>query len=234
MIKHYSFDLWLTIIKSNPTFKEERAKYFHKKYNPLKRSLAEIKDIIRNVDLCCNSTNEIVGKNIDALEMYCMVLYQIGNDLSDFSATKINEIYSDVAVIFFRYPPTLFDENTLCTLSALHNQGSTLSILSNTGFIKGVTLKQFIQISDLSQITFKFMLFSDEVGLSKPNPYFFDRIQHHLPIKVFKNHILHVGDNPNADGKGAQGAGIPHFIINNTQSSQFTIKHLSDETLFPA
>ena len=231
MIKHYSFDLWLTLIKSNPTFKEERAKYFHKNYNPYKRSLAEIKDIIRNVDLCCNSTNEIVGKNIDSLEMYCMVLYQIGNVLSDFSATKINEIYSDIAVIFFKYPPTLYDENTLCTLSALHNQGSTLSILSNTGFIKGVTLKKFIQTSDLSQIPFKFMLFSDELEMSKPNPYFFSNINKAIPhLNNFE--ILHVGDNPNADGKGAQGANIPHFIINNPQSSPFTIYHLLNETLF--
>ncbi len=29
-IKHYSFDLWFTLIKSNPKFKEERAKFFHR------------------------------------------------------------------------------------------------------------------------------------------------------------------------------------------------------------
>jgi len=36
--RHYSFDLWLTLIKSNPGFKAERAHYFFENYNPLKKA----------------------------------------------------------------------------------------------------------------------------------------------------------------------------------------------------
>lgn len=230
MIKHYSFDLWLTLIRSNADFKEVRAKYFKEKFNPFNRSLAEVKDIIRNVDLCCNSTNEIVGKNIDALEMYCMVLYQLGNNLSDFTATKLNEMYAEIEQIFYKYPPVLYDEDTVSTLWCL-SQTATLSILSNTGFIKGHTLKTFIAKSDLSQIDFRFMLFSDEHGMSKPNPFFFSKINRAIP-HLNNYEILHVGDNPNADGVGAQSAGIGHVIINNQNSSPFTIKHLLNEKLF--
>ena len=39
--KHYSFDLWLTLIKSNPTFKKERALFFHKHLNAAGKSLEE-------------------------------------------------------------------------------------------------------------------------------------------------------------------------------------------------
>jgi len=232
MIKHYSFDLWLTLIKSNSVFKEERAKYFQKKFNPFSRTLAEVKDIIRNVDLSCNYTNEIVGKNIDALEMYCMVLYNLGVDLSDISTTKINEIYAEIEQIFFNYTPQMYDEDTVSTLWCLQEHGKTLSILSNTGFIKGHTLKTFIQKSDLSQIDFRFMLFSDEHRMSKPNPFFFSKINKLTNGRLDKHEILHVGDNPNADGVGAQFAGIGHVIINNINHSPFTIKDVLNEELF--
>src|SRR5690348_14119191 len=32
-ILHYSFDLWLTLIRSNPAFKRERAQYFFHHHN---------------------------------------------------------------------------------------------------------------------------------------------------------------------------------------------------------
>lgn len=37
--KHYSFDLWLTLIKSNPEFKLKRTIFFYDKFNRLKKSL---------------------------------------------------------------------------------------------------------------------------------------------------------------------------------------------------
>ena len=33
MHEHYSFDLWLTLIKSNPLFKPARIEYFFENYN---------------------------------------------------------------------------------------------------------------------------------------------------------------------------------------------------------
>jgi putative hydrolase of the HAD superfamily len=40
--KHYSFDLWLTLIKSNPIFKKERALFFHQHLNAAKKSIEEV------------------------------------------------------------------------------------------------------------------------------------------------------------------------------------------------
>ena len=60
--RHYSFDLWLTLIKSNPAYKPERAGIFYRDYNSLNKSLEEIAAIFRQVDLMCNAINEKTGK----------------------------------------------------------------------------------------------------------------------------------------------------------------------------
>jgi putative hydrolase of the HAD superfamily len=42
MYQHYSFDLWLTLIKSNPYFKIERTKIFHRDFNPAGKSIDDV------------------------------------------------------------------------------------------------------------------------------------------------------------------------------------------------
>jgi putative hydrolase of the HAD superfamily len=43
--KHYSFDLWLTLIRSNPLFKQQRSRIFHQQYNTLGKPLEEVERI---------------------------------------------------------------------------------------------------------------------------------------------------------------------------------------------
>ena len=59
--KHYSFDLWLTLIKSNPRFKQERTSYFYEKFNTKNKSIEEVALIFRQVDLMVNAINEKTG-----------------------------------------------------------------------------------------------------------------------------------------------------------------------------
>ena len=93
-----------------------------------------------------------------------------------------------------------------------------MSILSNTGFIKGVTLRKVLKELNIDQY-FDFQLYSDEVGLSKPNPALFNLMIQQ--IKMFNNEkdvplnsIVHIGDNPAADIAGADAAGIESFLVN--------------------
>src|SRR5690242_9186347 len=72
--QHFSFDLWLTLIRSNPAFKDKRAEYFHQHFNYSNMPLEGVKHTFRQVDIMCNLINEKTGKNIDADEMYLMVL----------------------------------------------------------------------------------------------------------------------------------------------------------------
>ncbi len=218
-IKHFSFDLWFTLIKSNPTFKKERALYFSKKFNTFKKPVDEVELIFRNIDLLCNSINEKTGKSIEAEEMYLMVIYHLNNSLQPFTDIDINSLYKDMEELIFKYTPTVFSTQTPSILDKIkQNSDTTLNILSNTAFIKGSTLRTIINHLDLSKY-FNFQIYSDEVGFSKPHEEMYNILLYNIftirkNSNILLSEILHVGDNLIADIYGAKSAGINAFQIN--------------------
>ncbi len=219
MIKHFSFDLWYTLIKSNPNFKKERAKYFHKHFNSKNKSLLEVENSFRKIDLMCNAINEKTGGNIDAEEMYLMVLYELNKDDEIFELLDLKQLYNYLENLFFKYSPQIFDDHTLASLDGIKERpGTTLSILSNTAFIKGQTLRQLLDNLNISQY-FDFQIYSDENKVSKPNKEIYNLLingaKHlHTASTIGINEIIHIGDNFNADIKGAKLCGIKSLQIN--------------------
>ena len=224
---HFSFDLWRTLIKSHPNFKKERAKYLHKNYNNTNKSLSEIESIIRQVDLMCNGINEKTGGNIDAEEMYYMILYQINEDSAIFDTIDMTQLYNDVELLIDKYTPLVYDENTISTLKKIKSLPDvTLNILSNTGFIKGKTLRKILPKIGLADF-FDFQLYSDELQASKPSKFFFNAMLYQVNFirktEISKDKIIHIGDNFTADIQGALACGINTCYIN---SNDKTIKTL--------
>jgi len=220
--KHYSFDLWLTLIRSNPDFKQERAKIFHARYNPLNKSLAEVVTIFRNVDLMCNSINERTGKNIDADEMYLMVISNMNDYDPGFAAVDTEELYREMERLLFNYMPHVYCGNTAGILNKLKEGDSTVSLLSNTGFIRGATLRKVLKALEIEQYM-DFQLYSDEVRLSKPNKAFFQlmlgQVNRRYNGRIGPHEIVHIGDNPVADIYGANQLGIKSVLINSNQQT---------------
>lgn len=224
MYHHYSFDLWLTLIKSNPGFKAERSRIFHRDFNPSGKSIDEVAKAFRLVDLMCNAVNESTGKNIDSDEMYLMVISLINDNQLNLNNIDKAKLYADMEALVFDYMPVLYSPVTIEVLDHLKQKGgSTLSLLSNTGFIKGATLRKVLAELKLYKY-FDFQLYSDEVGMSKPNPSFFNlMLQNIKQINKEKditlNRIIHIGDNPKADIEGANAAGIKSLLINSNNQS---------------
>lgn len=219
--KHYSFDLWLTLIRSNPEFKSRRAQYFFDRFNHKQKSADEVRAIFRNTDVMCNRVNELTGKNIDFDEMYLMIVAAMNDYEVDLSTVLVDEIYKDLEDLFFEFHPVLFDEQTRPTLENL-SQSASLNILSNTGFIKGTTLSRLLEQLGIAQY-FDFQLYSDEKRISKPNPAFFQSMLEQVPEGISLEEVVHVGDNPRADVKGAEAMGIHAFQIN---SNEYRIQDL--------
>ncbi len=235
MYKHYSFDLWMTLIRSNPLFKSERANYFHDKFNKKHKSLVEVVAVFRQVDLMCNAINECIGGNIDASEMYLMVISLLNDGEVDLSEIDIQALYSTMDNLLFTHLPQVFDASTWATLEHIKKQAEvSANILSNTGFIKGVSLRKVLQLLGLADF-FEFQLYSDEVGMSKPATSFFD-----LMIKEAQSigkasslsDIVHIGDNPNADIKGAKRAGIAGILVNSNDIPVSKILLHATENIF--
>lgn len=224
---HFSFDLWRTLIKSHPSFKKERAKHLHKNYNFSNKSLSEIEFIIRQTDLMCNGINEKTGRNLDAEEMYFMILYQINGDASVFGKVDIQQLYYEIELLIEKYTPLVYDENTISVLTEIKALPDvTLNILSNTGFIKGKTLRKVLRKNGLADF-FDFQFYSDELEASKPSRVFFNAMLNQVDfirkMETPRDKIIHIGDNYIADIQGAIACGINTCYIN---SNDKTIKTL--------
>ncbi len=220
--KHYSFDLWLTLIKSNPVFKEERANFFFSNLNWKNKSLDEVKSIFRHVDDMCNVINEQTGKNISSDEMYLMVVYQINESKDWIEKVNLTALKNEMDILFFRYLPVLYNTDTKVIIESIASrEHTTLNILSNTAFIEGRLLRELLDKLEIGQY-FDFQIYSDEVGMSKPNIKLFEHLIEKIQNlrsseDIQSSDIIHVGDNHIADFLGAKAAGIHGLVINSNQ-----------------
>lgn len=211
--RHFSFDLWLTLIRSHPEFKQQRnilLKDFFRLDNPLD----EVSATVRHYDVLCNRISELTGLHFDGSQIYCLVLQALGQDISGISRTQLEQFYTETELLFLQYAPQLIHPDIHLLLRQIRDQGKTASILSNTAFIRGSTLDKLLEQYELLQY-FTFRLYSDETGFSKPNKKVFDLLYDKtatMGIREAKN-ILHIGDNPEADYEGALQAGLSAFLI---------------------
>lgn len=222
--KHYSFDLWQTLIRSNPAFKAERARYFHQRYNRSSKSLEEVTAVFRQVDLMCNAINEKTGNNIDAEEMYLMVIDLVNGIPGYLSEINIDALYTEMENLVWQYLPQVYNAETIPVLDFISSRGNnTIGLLSNTGFIRGRTLRQVLKQLQLDGY-FHFQLYSDELGMSKPSLSFFQHMiqtaaSHPQHEQIALHEIVHIGDNPLADIGGGEAAGIHTRLINSNRET---------------
>jgi putative hydrolase of the HAD superfamily len=219
----------MTLIKSNPAFKLERTKFFYNHFNTRNKSLEEVGFIFRQIDVMCNSINEKTGGNIDAEEMYLMVISAVNDYHYSLQDVNLPELYSEMEQLVFKYLPVAYSEETAKVLQQLKQKSgnSSFSLLSNTAFIKGSTLRTVLERIELDHY-FDFQLYSDETGISKPNQQLFKMMvdaimERRYPDKIKLEEIVHIGDNPKADIWGAETAGISSILIN---SNNLTISSL--------
>ena len=221
--KHYSFDLWLTLIKSNPLYKQERTTYFYNKFNTKDKHIDEIAVAFRKVDLMVNAINEKTGKNVDADEMCLMVIAMINDYAFPFNEIDLVQLDHEMEELTLAHLPVLYCDECIDVLAEIKSTGlSSTNILSNTGFIKGKTLKKVINHLGIGQYI-DFQLYSDEVRMSKPSSGFFqlmlDTIDRDKHREIGLHEIVHIGDNPVADILGAKAAGIKSVLINSNQQT---------------
>jgi putative hydrolase of the HAD superfamily len=224
--RHYSFDVWQTLIRSNPDFRATRTAWFADRYNPHGYDLAEVERRMKEADVLCTKINERVGKNIDALELILLMMERLGVDIEPITPAEVQQTETEILRLFRQHPPVLTDPALPEILRTLRAGGATLSLLSNTGLVRGVGLSGFFASVGLGELL-AFELYSDELSLSKPNPAFFARLfqqARQLPEQqaneLHPHQILHVGDNPLADRDGAEAAGL-HALLTDPDAPDF-------------
>ena len=120
---------------------------------------------------------------------------------------KFSEVFEDLFEAFAHADRWKAADDAVDTLAALKSRGYRLALLSNAD-------KRFRQVFTEMGFDglFERLFISSEVGYEKPDWRIFDHVQKYL--KMPPESILHVGDSPARDGKGAAEAGWHYFIIN--------------------
>lgn len=209
---HFSFDLWLTLIKSHPEFKTKRVELFTSFFN-VDKPVDEVAKTVKYYDDLCNTINEVTGGNIDTFEIYLMILGSLDVDIKQIGKETLEEFYLKSEELFLEYKPVIIFENIKEFFDQIKNQGKTVNILSNTGFIKGKTMRKFLIQEELDQYI-DFHIYSDEINISKPNPLIFQEVKNNLKDQELPMHrVLHIGDNPLADYKGAMDFGFSAHLL---------------------
>lgn len=209
---HFSFDLWLTLIKSHPEFKTKRVELFSSFFN-IDKPIEEVAEVVKYYDDLCNTINEVTGENVDTFEIYLLILSSLNVDVKQIHKEKLNEFYLKSEALFLEYKPVIIFEDIHSFFDEIKNQGKTINILSNTGFIKGVTMRKFLIEENLDQYI-DFHIYSDEINCSKPNPLIFQEVKNLIKNQDLPmNQILHIGDNPIADYKGAKDFGFNAHLL---------------------
>ncbi|KIA99082.1 phosphoglycolate phosphatase [Flavobacterium sp. KMS] len=210
---HLSFDLWLTLIKSNPEFKSKRNLLF-KDFFDVDATIEKVNDVVRYYDVLCNNINERTGLNIDTYEIYYLILSALNVNINDIDTTKLKSFYNETELLFLKYKPELLYANIPQLFKEITQQDKTINLLSNTAFIKGNTLRKILSHYELESY-FQFQIYSDEVGLSKPNNEIFQLVFNQAnEIKpITKKEILHIGDNIIADYNGAINFGFDAHLL---------------------
>ncbi|CAD0006896.1 HAD family hydrolase [Flavobacterium chungangense] len=210
---HLSFDLWLTLIKSNPEFKQKRNLLFQNFFE-IEQPIEKVTEVVRYYDVLCNNINENTGLNIETFEIYYLILGALNVNLSNYGTEKLSQFYNLTEELFLENKPVLIFTDIQKMFDKVISEGKSISVLSNTGFIKGFTLRKLLKYYDLLDY-FKFQIYSDEVGFSKPNieiyQLVFDEINKYK--KIEKKDVLHIGDNSVADYNGALKFGFNAHLL---------------------
>jgi len=211
--KHLSFDLWLTLIKSNPEFKNKRNLLF-KDFFEVEYSIEKVTEVVRYYDVLCNNINEKTGFNIDTFEIYYFILNALNVNINDIEIAKLSKFYKETELLFMKFKPDLIYPKIQLLFEEIVEQEKTISILSNTAFIKGVTLRKLISYYDLENY-FSFQIYSDETGFSKPSKEMFQLVHNEIKSlkSIEKKEVIHIGDNKIADYDGAIKFGFDALLI---------------------
>lgn len=155
---------------------------------------------------------QATGRDCSALAHVRLFLDALGPEFAREEAftpmqrEQLTEIYGDAALLV--RPVALAGAGEM--LAELRAMGLRLALISNTGRTPGRVLRRVM--ADLGlDAPFDTLIFSDEVGLAKPNPAIFKIAL--AALGVTASAALHLGDDLVLDWQGAHAAGLPAGIL---------------------
>lgn len=211
MIKVVSFDLWNTILsgKDSKNFKEYRftklEKIFSKYGYELKRdeyyfAIDKTWDVFFNGEWLEKKYTPTTSSSVRTFLSYL----SFENYPEQFFVELVNFMEKS-----FLDSEVSFIENMDLLIKRL-SPDFKLTLISDTGFTPGKYLREVLKKVGIYH-DFSLFIFSDEIGVSKPDRRIFEFVIRYFDCKP--EEVIHIGDIPATDVKGALDAGmkVVHF-----------------------
>lgn len=117
---------------------------------------------------------------------------------------EIDQLSSAYVSATFEVPPYL-NPDAREVLNWLKERDNRIGLICNIGLTPGIGLREFLEREGVAEY-FDLMIFSDEVGIRKPEPQIFRKVTDELQLDP--SEIVHIGDNLKNDIWGAKNAGF--------------------------
>lgn len=207
MTKLVTFDLWGTLIKSNPEYITQR--------NALYEEYGIDPELRKKLKVALDETMAYTGVSFSTHAMYSLLLKLSGDNNND----NCSRLYENTKLLVYYYPPLLIFPDTKEALELLKSRGILMRVVSNTSFISGESLRGVLEHYKLKQY-FDYCFFSNEHNLCKPSGDAFIFSQEVLRKEfLLDKSCIHIGNDPVTDDTSLAGKAWSHIIINSDSTS---------------
>ena len=215
MIKAISFDVWNTLMKIDVLYKK-LAESIYKHYGSKIGNIDIVYEKIRAVYLKAKEMRRRAEFDESRIvEESCRMMAK-GLGL------RLDQLKKCLVKVFASIPvEELLFEDTLKALRALREQGFMIAIVGNTLFWPSALTRLILHRSSIDELV-DVAIFSDEVGVSKPDRRIFIELCNELGIEAAR--IAHVGDGVVEDVGGALSAGMYGILIDRGAEGPIVIK----------
>ncbi|MCI9887892.1 HAD family hydrolase [Micrococcales bacterium 31B] len=210
-IQAVSFDIWLTLIRSDPQFKRTRNAMLRAELAPSVDE-QQFDTTLRKIDSLVDDESIATGIDFGLIPRVRRTLEAVGISPAALDESEVQtDLLTRQASLARAHPPLPLEPGLP---EALRNLASAMPVIvtSNTGMLPGDLMRDLLDLAGFAEV-FSGYVFSNEVGVPKPHRPIFDAALRALGDPAPAS-VLHVGDNPRADVDGARAAGLQARLVN--------------------
>jgi len=217
VVKAVTFDLWETLLLEEDGSDLQRTAIRCRRLTQVLGRLGlsiSVEEVEAALKETISSLIKIWDKNKDVphLDMIRIFFKCASRGRLSLEDEWLDELSKAYVSPLFEVPP-YFNPDACEALDWLMNQKKQVGIICNTGLTPGTELRRFLSHAGVAKY-FHVMVFSNEVGIRKPDRRIFSLTAQALKAKP--REIIHVGDNLKTDVWGARNAGFKAIHLSST------------------